>query len=169
MNATYESLAEIANLSHPIMRKLIQNLSNKTRQEQLQIFSIKQKIYSNLKTSNEQQVTNLKFFRQSYPATYDYYLLLLAIQIYNANSTKSQYVAQVREARQDISSLKTAPLYQAIQALVPLIDELRSTGATWDRIAKFLTTNQRKILSNRIVKTDYLKKTYARIKKTQPN
>lgn len=142
-------------------------LAAKTTAEQLEIFKIKTEIAYNIKTNNRNQIEELKQKRATSPEAYDYCMLLLALQIQEAKESKSQYVSHIRELRQDPQSFKTSPKAKSISCLIPLIDELRSKGATWDYIASYINNHKRKILSNRKVSVDYLKKTYHRIKKEE--
>lgn len=163
MNATFTTLTAIIKLDPAERQKLTKSLTRKTEAEQLIIYDIKTKIYSKVRTDDKRQDELLKALRRESPARYDYYITLLAIQLYTVNSTKSQYIARIREARQQPSP-KTNTLAQAVKVLLPLIDELREAGATWEQVAKTLSTKQKKILGYRTITTDYLKKTYGRIK-----
>ena len=165
MQATYNNLLDTMQLPQNTLRKLLLVLANKTLEEQAIVFTLKSKIYSNLRTESADQAEQLKRFRRDSPDAYDYTVLMLAIRMHLANQTKSEYVAEIREARQNIESKKTVTLYRAVEVLLPLIDELRATGATWADVANVLNKKQKKILCYKKLTTDYLKKTYGKIKK----
>jgi hypothetical protein len=164
MKATFENLLTLVNNESAARRKLMQKLSRKTEAEQKQIFELSTKI-AQIQIPHEQYESARDLFKKFSKGEAMYYQLLLAIQLHEANQGKSQYLAEVREARQDVQSLKTAPLAKVIELLMPLVEELRKCGASWETIAKTLTKKQRRILSSRTVTTDYLKKTYSRYKK----
>ena len=165
MQATYNNLLDTMALPKNTFRKLLLVLANKTFDEQALVFELKSKIYSNLRTESADQAEQLKQFKRDSPEAYDYSILMLAIRMHIANQSKSQYIAEIREARQDIESKKTVTLYRAVEVLLPLIDELRETGATWADIAGVLNKKQRKILCYKKLTVDYLKKAYGKIKK----
>ena len=71
----------------------------------------------------------------------------------------------IGEARQDIKSFQKSPIKEVIKSLMPLIENLKAKGATWAEITKIVNTKKRKILSNRKISQEYLKKTYYKIKK----
>lgn len=163
MDANFANFFTIANYAVEQRKKISQSFAHKTEAEQLMIFDIKQKIYSHIRVKSQKENDILKELKTNKPKYYDYIIFLLAIQIYNANATKKKYLAQVREARQEVS--KTITLTRAIEVLLPLIDELRCAGATWEQIATTISVKQKKILNNRKVTTDYLKKVYSKLKK----
>ena len=165
MQATYKTLAEVAALPPASRHKLMMILSHKTEAEQLLIFGIKQKIYSNIKTDTKEQAETLKISRRESPAKYDYLVLLLAIQMHLSSQSQSRYIVQLREARQKTESLRNITLARAVEVLLPLIDELRQEGASWSEVTQILNNKQRKVLCNRKLSTDYLKKTYGKLKK----
>ena len=166
-SATFGDFARLTNQPADICRKMMATIAAKTQAEQLEIFKIKTEIAYNIKTSNRNQIDQLKMCRTTRPEAYDYCMLLLALQIQEAKESKSQYVTHIRELRQDPQSFRTSPKAKAISCLIPLIDELRKKGATWDYVASYINNHKRKILSNRKVSVDYLKKTYHRIKKEE--
>ena len=166
--ASYGDFARIWNAAPDVRRRLMKELARKTEQEQLQIYHIKTEITYRIKTSNRNQIEMLKGARDKHPACYDYILTLLAIQLHDADTTKSEYISDIREARQDPASFKTSPLKGVVLSLIPLIKELKGKGATWLEVTKIVNTKKRKILSGRKISVEYLKKTYYAIKKTSP-
>lgn len=168
MKATFDNLLALANSEPSARRKLLQQLARKTEAEQKLIFELASKLRT-IKVQPEQEQEATAFYKSLAPADGLYYRLLLAIQLHEVNQTKSQYIAAIREARQNVQSLKTAPLARALELLIPLVDELRAAGASWETIADTLTKKQKKILSSRKVKADYLKKTYYKYKKQNCN
>lgn len=164
MKATFDNLLALANSEPSARRKLLQQLARKTEAEQKLIFELASKLRT-IKVQPEQEQEATAFYKSLAPADGLYYRLLLAIQLHEVNQTKSQYIAAIREARQDVQSLKTAPLSRALELLMPLVEELRASGASWETIADTLTKKQKKILSSRKVTADYLKKTYYRHKR----
>lgn len=167
MQATYDNFRDTANLPDNARNKLLQSLSKKTFAEQVIVFQIKNKIYSRIRTKSASETEYLQQLKRNNPAGYDYIVLMLAIRMHITNQTKSEYIAEIREARQNIESKKTVTLYRAVEVLLPLIDELRATGATWADVADVLNKKQRKILSYKKLTVDYLKKTYGKIKKAK--
>ena len=164
-SATYGDFARAANLDAPLRIKLMKTLANKTEAEQLEIFAIKHDITNHIITSNPKQTNELHRYKSEQPDVFDYCLLLVAIQLHEADVTKSEFTAQVREQRQDPLSFKTAPLAKTIKSMIPLIDELKRKGATWEQVAHTLNTKKKRMMSNRKISVDYLKKTYAKIKR----
>lgn len=146
-------------------RAWMKELANKSVEEQKQIFSIKIELANHIRTRNSEQIQNLKEARKSYPAYYDYVMTLLAVQLHDADCHKSEYVSEIREARQDVKSFQKSPIKDIVKSLMPLIDNLKAKGATWTEITKIVNTKKRKILSSRKVSQEYLKKTYYKIKK----
>ena len=163
MQATFENFKHTLTLPPAERRKLMNNLARKTENEQLMIFELKKKIFSAIKTEKKEEVEQIKKIHHEQLAFYDYIILLLAIQIHNASTTKSAYITELRQARQQVKTRKTSIL-RAIETLIPLIDELRESGMTWQETADMITAKQKKILHNKKVSKDYLKKTYAKIK-----
>ena len=164
MQANYKNFFEIKNMKPELRKKISESFSRKTEDEQLIIFSTKEKIYSNVNVESKRESEDLKELKANKPALYDYIIFLLAIQMYNANATQKQYLTEVREARQQIIP-KTISQARAIEVLLPLIDELKSTGAVWKDIAQLLSSKQKKILNNRKVSPAYLKKIYSQLKR----
>lgn len=164
MQANYKNFFEVKNKKPELRKKISESFSRKTEAEQLIIFSIKEKIYSNVNVESKRESEDLKKLKADEPALYDYIIFLLAIQMYNANATQKQYLTEVREARQQIIP-KTISQARAIEVLLPLIDELKSTGAQWKDIAQLLSAKQKKILNNRKVSPAYLKKIYSQLKR----
>lgn len=164
MKATFDNLLALANSEPSARRKLLQQLARKAEAEQRIIFELADKMRT-VSIPSEKKQEAMEFFKAMKKGENIYYQLLLAIQLHEANQTKSQYIAAIREARQDVQSLKTAPLHRALELLMPLVDELRAAGASWETIADTLTKKQKKILSSRKVTADYLKKTYYKHKR----
>ena len=146
-------------------RRWMQELANKSVEEQKQIFLIKIEIANHIKTRNSEQIQKLREAKKSHPAYYDYVTLLMAVQLHDADCRKSEFVSEIREARQDIKSFQKSPIKEVIKSLMPLIENLKAKGATWAEITKIVNTKKRKILSNRKISQEYLKKTYYKIKK----
>ena len=165
MQATYDNFRDTANLPDNARNKLLQSLSKKTFSEQVIVFRLKHKIFSKIRTKSASETEYLQRLKRDNPAGYDYIILMLAIRMHITNQTKSEYIAEIREARQDKQSKKTVTLYRAVEVLLPLIDELRETGATWADVANVLNKKQRKILCYKKLTVDYLKKAYGKIKK----
>lgn len=166
--ATFGDFTRIWKAAPDVRRGLMKELARKSEQEQLLIFRIKTEIAYRIKTNNRNQIEALKGARDKYPAYYEYVLTLLAMQLHDADMAKSEYISDIREARQDPTSFKTSPLKDVVASLVPLIDNLKSKGATWQDITKIVNTKKRKILSSRKISLEYLKKTYYQIKKNSP-
>ena len=164
MKATFNTLLSLANNEASARRKLLQTLSRKTEAEQRLIFDLAGKLQK-IHYEPEQKQEAMNFFKSLSRGDGLYYQLLLAIQLHEANRTKSEYISINREARQDVQSLKTAQLDKVIEMLMPVVEELKEAGATFETIAKTLTKKHRKMLSGRTVRTDYLKKVYYRYKK----
>lgn len=164
VQATYDNLTKVADLTPAARHKLMAILANKTEAEQIIIFGIRGKIYSKIRTSSPEQAEQLQQFRREQPVQYDYYILILAIQIHLSTQNQSQYIAKLREARQKTESLRNITLGRAVEVLLPLVEELRKEGATWAEVAQILNNKQRKVLCNRKLSTDYLKKTYGKLK-----
>ena len=73
-----------------LRKKISESFSRKTEDEQLIIFSTKEKIYSNVNVESKRESEDLKELKANKPALYDYIIFLLAIQMYNANATQKQ-------------------------------------------------------------------------------
>lgn len=166
-HANFGDLARITHLPPDVRRKMMATIASKSEKEQLYIFKIKKDIAHNIKTSNREQIDQLKTFRERNPITYDYYMLLLALTVLDSKKAKSEYISMIREMRQDPPSFKTSPKEKAIQALIPLIDELKAKGGTYEYITDYINNHKRKMLSNRKISVDYLKKVYYKTKKAE--
>ena len=162
---TYGDLLRTWTTAADTQRRGMKELANKTVEEQKQIFVIKTEIYSRIKTNNREQINKITEARKQYPAYYDYVMTLMAVQLHDADYHKSEYISEIREARQDVKSFQKSPLKDVIKSLMPLIDNLKTKGATWEEITKIVNNKKRKILSNRKISQEYLKKTYYTIRK----
>jgi hypothetical protein len=89
----------------------------------------------------------------------------MAVQLHDADCRKSEFISEIREARQDVKSFQKSPIKEVIKSLMPLIDNLKTKGATWAEITRIVNNKKRKILSNRKISQEYLKKTYYQLKK----
>lgn len=163
--ATFGDYINIHRTAPDLRRKLMKELAAKTELEILQVFKIKNEIQHRIKTNNRSQILDLQYGRTHSPSYYDYYTTLIAIQLHDADTKKSEYIADVREARQDPPSFKTSPLKDVVRSIMPLIDNLKEKGATWQELTKMVNTKKRKILSGRKISVEYLKKTYYKLKK----
>ena len=163
--ATYGDFFSITRTAPDLRRKLMKELAAKTEKEMLQVFAIKQEIYNRIKTNDREQIEFIKKAKAEHPHEYDYCITLIAIQLHDADTKKSEYIAEVREARQDPPSFQTSPLKDVVRSIMPLIDNLKEKGATWQELTKMVNTKKRKILSGRKISVEYLKKTYYKLKK----
>ncbi len=163
--ATFGDFLSISRTAPDLRRKLMKELAAKTELEMLQVFKIKNEIQHRIKTNNRNQIQALQDGRTNHPDAYDYYITLIAIQLHDADTKKSEYIAEVREARQDPPSFQTSPLKDVVRSIMPLIDNLKEKGATWQELTKMVNTKKRKILSGRKISVEYLKKTYYKLKK----
>ena len=66
-------------------RRWMQELANKSVEEQKQIFLIKIEIANHIKTRNSEQIQKLREAKKSHPAYYDYVTLLMAVQLHDAD------------------------------------------------------------------------------------
>lgn len=166
MHISYQALCNILHLDSSVRHKLLKTFAAKTEQEQLLIIDLKQKALKNLLScQNPDVVSSVKTWWKRNCQQFELCLLCLAIQVHLSNQNKSRFITRNRKARMDIASLREPTLKQMLKSMLPLIDDYRSEGLTWSEIAHELTTKQRKLLRNRKVRVDYLKKTYGELKK----
>ena len=163
--ATYGDFLNIVRTAPNLRQKLMKELAAKTEKEMLQVFAIRREIYNRIKTNTREQINFMEKVKAEHPHQYDYCITLIAIQLHDADAKKSEYIAEVREARQDPPSFQTSPLKEVVRSIMPLIDNLKDKGATWQELTKMVNAKKRKILSGRKISVEYLKKTYYKIKK----
>lgn len=166
MHISYQALCNILHLDSSVRHKLLKTFAAKTEQEQLLIIDVKQRaLKSLLSCQSPDVVSSVKTWCKRDSKQFELCLLCLAIQVHLSNQNKSQFITKNRKARMDVASLREPTLKQMLKSMIPLIDDYRSEGLTWSEIAHELTTKQRKLLRNRKVRVDYLKKTYCELNK----